>query len=255
MKGYWIIRTYEAGVVGEKTKYWVPGQRMTKSDRRMKTEIRKQAANEACATKRLARLLNANFRAGDGFLSLTYSDEAYRELQKGTEKLSEEEKMEAIKKAAKKKLELWRRRVSNVCKKVGAEFRYICVTSDMDGETGESVRIHHHVIVPAELAELCEKKWREGDTRKNKVWAEPDHYGLAKYLMDQVRRVPDEKKYTPSRNLIIPKAVDRVARGGKEVQAPKGAVILLRSEWKLGMPQYIRYILPPEKQKLRGAVT
>ena len=26
-EGYWVIRTYTAGVVGEKIKYWVPGEK------------------------------------------------------------------------------------------------------------------------------------------------------------------------------------------------------------------------------------
>ena len=34
MNGYWVVRTYEAGAVGEKTKFWVPGERPSKSGRR-----------------------------------------------------------------------------------------------------------------------------------------------------------------------------------------------------------------------------
>ena len=42
MNGYWVVRTYEAGAVGEKTKFWVPGERPSKSGRREKQELRKQ---------------------------------------------------------------------------------------------------------------------------------------------------------------------------------------------------------------------
>lgn len=248
MEGYWIIRTYKAGIVGEKIKYWVPGQKPTKSQRRMKNEIRKQQANEASAVKKVARLLNANFQGGDGFLCLTYDEKGIRKIMEGLEDMPEEEKMEHIKENAKHQLKLFFKRVAGACKRKGIELKYIAITSDMDGETGEYVRIHHHIVVPAEVVEICEAKWKLGYVRKNKVWEEPDHFGLAKYLMDQVRRVPDQKKYTPSRNLIVPEPVDRIARGGKEVQPPKGAVMIHRSEWKPGLPQYIRYIIPKDKR-------
>jgi hypothetical protein len=32
-EGYWVIRTYTAGAVGEKIKYWVPGEKPTRSQR------------------------------------------------------------------------------------------------------------------------------------------------------------------------------------------------------------------------------
>ena len=58
MKGYWVVRTYEAGAVGEKTKFWVPGERPSKSGRREKQEIKKQEQNEQSAEKSMARLLS-----------------------------------------------------------------------------------------------------------------------------------------------------------------------------------------------------
>lgn len=54
MKGYWVVRTYEAGAVGEKTKFWVPGERPSKSGRREKQEIKKQEQNEQSAEKSMA---------------------------------------------------------------------------------------------------------------------------------------------------------------------------------------------------------
>ena len=71
MDGYWIVRTYEAGDVGEKTKFFVPGARPTRSKRRLRDAARKQAQNEYSAEKALARLLNANFTEGDLLLAWT----------------------------------------------------------------------------------------------------------------------------------------------------------------------------------------
>ena len=75
-----MVRTYEAGAVGEKTKFWVPGERPSKSGRRERQEIKKQEQNEQSAEKRLARLLNANFHQGDLLLGLDYSGEGLERL-------------------------------------------------------------------------------------------------------------------------------------------------------------------------------
>ena len=61
-EGYWVIRTYTAGAVGEKIKYWVPGEKPTRSQRKLKSDIKQQQRNEANAEKHLARLLNENLR-------------------------------------------------------------------------------------------------------------------------------------------------------------------------------------------------
>lgn len=81
MEGYWIVRTYEAGNVGEKTKFFVPGARTTRSQRRLRDAARKQAQNEYSAEKALARLLNANFTEGDLLVGLDYSDDGLARLE------------------------------------------------------------------------------------------------------------------------------------------------------------------------------
>ena len=59
----------------EKNKFFVPGARPTRSQRRLRDAARKQAQNEYSAEKALARLLNANFTEGDLLVGLDYSDE------------------------------------------------------------------------------------------------------------------------------------------------------------------------------------
>ena len=244
-EGYYVIRTIIAGQIGEKIKYWVPGQKPTKSKRKMKSDIRKIQQNESDAVKRVARLINANFLPGDCFFAPTYSDESLATLMADMpDGIPEDEQMDYLYEKAHHQLQLYLRRVRRTCEKAGIDFKYIAITSDMDGETGESVRVHHHIIAPREVMEILLEKWPHGIVRKNYVWNEPDHSGLAKYLMDQVRKIPDAKKYIPSRNLIIPVPQDRIAPSGKEVQPPKGATLLHRSEYSSGRPQYIRYIIP-----------
>ena len=252
-EGYWVIRTYKAGRIGEKIKYWVPGQKPTRSQRRIKADIRKQQQNENDATKRVARIINENYQSGDAFDALTYSDENYIRLLEGIpEGLDEEARRDYIYRQAEHELDLFLRRCRYACKKVGVELKYFAITSDMDGETGEPARIHHHILVSKAVKKIIRPIWQNGIIEKNSIWEEEDHFGLAKYLMDQVRRIPDAKKYKRSRNMVIPEPKDRVALGGKEVQPPRGAEIIYRGTFLPGRPQYIRYILPKENVPCGG---
>ena len=228
--GYWVTRTYQCGQIGEKIKFFVPGERHSTSKRRLKSELKKQRWNDQNAVKRLARIIHANFEGGKDYLvGMDYSDEYLPEDRAG----------------ASKQLRLWLERVRRACKKAGVEFRYVCIVSDMDGETGELVRLHHHAVINAEAMEIALGKWTAGGTYKSKLDGRPDKTYLAEYLLKQVRRdVPDEKKYIPSRNLVHPQPKDRICAGTAEVKPPRHAMLLHRSEYTPGQPQYIRYILP-----------
>ncbi len=61
-------------------------------------------------------------------------------------KLSEEEKEDALLAAGEHEAELLIRLVSRDMKKDGLELRYLIVTSDRDGKTGEHKRVHHEEI-------------------------------------------------------------------------------------------------------------
>lgn len=239
-EGYWVIRTYRAGMVGEKIKYWVPGARPSKSERRVKSEIRKQQSNEASAEKRAARIINENFTKQDALLTLSYSDNGLKKACKDIDASDPNQVFHA----AHHQLRLWLRRVRRACKDAGVEVKSCVVTADVDGKTGEAVRVHHHVIISGQAVEIALGKWTLGNSHWEHLYDNMDQTALAAYLLRQVRRLPDEKKYIPSRNLVIPQPQDRIAKGGAEVSVPRGGQLLHRSEFKPGMPQYIRYILP-----------
>lgn len=249
--GYWALRKYSAGDIGESIKYWILGQKPTRSERRLKSDIRKQKANEASCEKTMARLIHANYRGGkDLLIGLDYSPEGYAKMlagkMKGIEELNELDRVWML---AKHQLENHLRRVRRACEDAGVPFRYLAVTSDTDGKTGEQVRVHHHLIVNAEAFEICMKKWELGGFDYEKLWDREDQSDLAEYLLKQVRRIPESKKYIPSRNLIRPKPQDRIAINGAELRLPKGTTLLYRSPYRPGMPQYIRYILPEKKKE------
>ena len=166
--GYWVIRTYTAGAVGEKIKYWVPGEKPTKSERKIKSDIKQVQRNEANAEKALARLIHANFTPRDYLLQFSYTEEALEKLRAGER--TEEELFEA----ADHQLKLWAKRTRRACKALGIPFRYIPFTSDLDGKTGEVVRVHHHIIVNAEAAEIALEKWSAGSTHREHLYDQVD---------------------------------------------------------------------------------
>ena len=103
----------------------------------------------------------------------------------------------------------------------------------------------------AEAAEIARKKWKGGEVHERGCSDEVDRTRLAGYLLNQVRRLPDEKKYIPSRNLITPQPKDRIARSGAELKVPQGGQLLYRGPYMPGMPQYIR-TLSRRSGKYRG---
>ena len=254
-EGYWVIRTYKAGSVGEKTKFWVDARRAPRNAKRLKTDVKKALANEHSTVKTVARLLNANFSKGDYLIGLDYSKTGYRKLIKsieGYKKMSEAQRMEEIRQAAEHEMRLCFRRVQYALGKDEKELKYLGVTSDMDGKTGEAVRIHHHVVVNRDSLAAFLEKWTLGGVDYEQLDGR-DYWWIADYLMRQVRRVPDAKKYHPSRNLVRPQPVDRIAKDGRMMTPPKGAVVIEFDKYRIGRPQYMRYILP-EAADLGGTV-
>ena len=258
-EGYWMIRTYEAGTVGEKTKYWVPGTRpngkLRKKDR---DAIRKAAQNEYSAVKSLARLMNANFGKSSPrslVFGLDYGEAGMKKLHKWIEKqgidlqsLDEAQKLNALWQAADHELGCCLRRVK---RRLGKEIplKAVYITSDMDGKTGETERVHHHLVINAEAKDAFIDAWNKlGGVDWERMWDnQEDRTPLAEYFIKQVRHVPDAKKYRSTRNLIRPVPKDREVLSDAELRVPQGGRLLFRREFtKPGQPQYIRYVLPPK---------
>lgn len=267
-EGYWVTRTYEAGAVGEKSKYFVQGTRPTgKLSRRARDAARKAEQNEYSAQKALARLINANYDAGDLLMGLDYSDEGLEKIlawgrEQGLPVDSQEEtvRQDAIWECAAHAMENCIRRAKRRLEKAGVTLKGIYITSDMDGETGELVRVHHHLVVPAGVQEAFKKAWEEygmGSVDWSYFWEnQTDRTPIAEYLIRQVRRIPDAKKYRSTRNLVRPVAKDRIVLSDAELQVPRGGKILFRQTYVRGRNQYIRYTLPENriKQSDRGTV-
>ena len=214
----------------------------------MKSDLQKQAANEHSTEKQAARLIHANYRGGkDVLVGLDYDQEGYSKLV-GADLLEDPEaERDRVYLLAEHQAELWIRRVMRECRKEGVELRYMVFTSDMDGETQEPVRVHHHIVMNVEALEICKRKWNLGGVNWKTMWDREDQSDLAAYLVRQVRRRANVARYIASRNLVRPKPKDRVAINGSELRLPKGATLLYRSPYRPGQAQYIRYVLPQEE--------
>lgn len=272
-EGYFVIRTYEAGDVGEKTKFFVPGKKPEngKLSRRQKNAIKKQEQNEYSAVKALARLINANFGKGDLFLGLDYSEEGLEKIlawgrnhSLPVDSENPEEKQNAQWEAASHFLDNALRRVKRRLEKQGMELKAIYCTSDMDGSTGEIVRVHHHLIVSAGCEDAFVSAWEKyglGTASWTSLWENQiDRTPIAEYIIRQVRRIPDAKKYRSTRNLIRPVPTSRIVTTDNELMVPRGGKLIFRQEQKnqrIGQEdyrnfqaQYIRYITPKALKRL-----
>lgn len=255
-RGRWYTKTYRAGKVGEKVKYFVP---TSLSAKRKKTPEEKRKDNATNAVRRATRAVNEGFGPGDGWLSLEYTPERYQrvlaraaELLAGGHALTEED---AIWLAADHEAELLMDRARRECRKRGIVLRYLYVTSDVDKDTGELVRVHHHLIVPKDCVEIIVDKWGiepiPGTDRRpgvKELWDQDDYTELVEYMLGQVRYIPGAKRYTPSRNLVRPEAKARRVISGAQLRPPKGCKLLHAAPYTGEREcQYIRYLLPPEQ--------
>lgn len=253
-KGYWEIITIKAGAVEEKSKHFVAAD-PDSGKARGKTSAKKQKYNDENAARRLARLLNLNFKPGDTLLGLDYDDEHLAKVEERARKMQREAGdtdltwADFIRKAAEHELRLCLDRVRRECKKQNMELKYVAVTSDMDGETGELVRIHHHLVIDRDCLEIFRKKWGKGRCVGKPIQQQKDLTAIAEYMVRQVRRVPNDKIYMPSRNLKQPTVFRRQVSGPAELRVPKGCELLYRAEYEPGWSgvQYIRYFRPTSK--------
>lgn len=284
----WYTREWQmANGVCEKTKFAVIMEGSIRiGTRQYSRAVNRAEKNATEAARELARAFNENFRSGtDSYLTLTYSNLALRKLakkagipedsidsflasvlSKGGSGEQEADRL-MLYLAAEKEAENYIKRCRRACKAAGVELRYVYVTSDLDEDkkTGELVpaRVHHHMIVNQEAAEICARCWKGG-------WSEPkykgpqtlygSHHGdltdLAEYLIKQVRYIPGKKRYHPSRNLRKPEPGPRrpAKNPDRPLEVPTGCELIFRAESYGGRPQLIRYYRPPEKRRKKRAV-
>jgi len=255
--GYWIIRTYLAGGVGEKTKFYMPADR-SRSKRAQASELRKQEQNESNVTRRVARMFNEYFSSADYLIGLDLSPAGMERVQAGAERIRGKKPRDDytdedyIRLSTAHEGELFIRRLKKHLPE-DTEIRYVAFASDREKNkrTGdlEPCRAHLHIVLSAcgdiaAMKTLCADCWSWGGVHLEHLYQSPDYWTLAEYLVEQVRRIKDAKAYKPSRNMPLPLPKDRVSHSEAELRLPKGATFLRRGEYKAGEPQYLRYLVP-----------
>lgn len=272
-EGYFVIRTYVAGDIGEKTKFFVPGKKPAdgKLSRRQRNAIKKQEQNEYSAVKNMARGLNANFVAGDLLMGLDYNDAGLERIIAWgkahglpVDSEDEAERRDAIWEAASHELEIALRRVKRRLDKQGLELKAYYSTSDMDGKTKEPVRVHHHLVVNAGTQQAFLDAWEKyglggvswTPLRENQI----DRTPIAEYIMEQVRRIPEAKKFRHTKNIVRPVPKNKIVDTDNELQVPRGGKLIFRQEcenradimenYRNYQSQYIRYITPKALRRL-----
>ena len=240
-----------SGDVIERRKSYItrrPGKRGTRQ--RGNSSERKIAGNRQFAILDLARKLNCNFRRGDVWLTCKF--DAAGLARCGGD-------FEGARRAGRNFVDRLGRRL----KKHGVEVRWVLAASEIDGETGELVRPHVHLILRGEgfafsdgaltlFGESVDAIWGQGSVDVQFLRAQKDFYPLAKYIIDQARGVADEKKYTCSRNLKKPIVERHVVLSGAPLRIPAGGVALPGTRIDLEKGQnVVRYLRPERRDPAR----
>ena len=153
------------------------------------TSLKKIKQNEKAAERQLARSINCNFGTGALFLTLKYSD------------LRLPQSVQDAKKEAARFL----RNLGRAYRKAtGKKLRWILCTSETSSKTGEKVRLHHHIIMDRVDYELICRYWPAEELRYEILDGRTDHTDLAKYIIKNGSRTPNEKKWSCSRGLDKP---------------------------------------------------
>lgn len=217
-----------AGDVYECEEYFSPraiGKKYNRGQNELLTSEEQKERNLRIARRKLSRLINANFKQGDLFITVTYRsrvahDDIKRELRNFLSRLRHKRKKMGL-----------------------SAIKYIVVTEK------EEKREHHHLLINAmdiTLKELT-KLWGLGRVMISQIEPGGDYTGLARYITkENVKEY--EKRWTTSRNLLQPKVVVKKLKSvkpKKRPQAPKGYVVVESSEYfseDIGAVRYLKAI-------------
>lgn len=253
----YMVRVIKSGKVYEKVCFPVNPGTKVRSPKTKGSIKRKQDSNERDGIKRTARIINCNFEAGDLLITLNYDEGSYEKIAKG------DDDIDIIRDRADKEAEKFLRRLGYHMGKSRIEPVTMLFTSDMDGDTGEIVRCHHHLLVKKEGFEFrdgtifccgkdLKKIWKNGGTSLETLRDQPSYSQLAAYLYRQVRRSFAQPKYHGSRNLKKPELVsERIVHTNRRLIVPKGARLIYRND-STYTPDGVQYIVYTKEGKRHG---
>ncbi len=182
-----------------------------RGDRKKATPEEMEKVNEINARRKLRIKINANFKTGDAFVTLTYRKE---------ERPTKEEAKERIKDLLKD--------LRKIYKKNGSELKYINVTEY------ENKSIHHHLIINdlknGNIAKVINSLWNYGRPNYKYLDSSGQYKDLADYLIKETSKTYKKNKeegkghkqrYSCSRNLVMPEPKTEVVKANKWAEEPK----------------------------------
>lgn len=205
---------------------------------------RKIDANEREAVKRLARIINCNFKPGDLWLTLKYSDGRLPTDIKDADKI----------------IGKFLRNVRTAYKKeTGKKLRYILCTSETSTKTGKKARLHHHLIMDRMAYEIICRYWPQAEISYSLLDGRGDHTALARYIVENFGGEAGRKRWSCSRGLEKPIYTEPVPVESIEgIKAPAGADVrenvLIVDEDCGVQAAYMRAVLPDKPTIRRGVV-
>ena len=243
----WMKRKIRSGKVTETSLFFL-GEKKQQRRGKVKgsTSERQKDRNMNTAIRKLARTLNCNLTRRWIMLTLTYEGVLPESLAEAT-----------------RNVQLFFKKLSYR----GVTPAYVWVTSDKDSHTGESRRLHHHLIMTHTginlkyrsgefkaayvSGETLEDIWGHGMIKVERIEEADDYTPLAVYLAKQAAGGENVKKWHCSRGLKKPEIISEeiVDRPGA-LRAPGGAEVMEISEYdeEIGT-HYMRYVVKPSRKK------
>ena len=249
MKCKWIERTYYMpNGLQQKTRFCVGVNTVNVKHgiNNGRTPIRKQENNHRRCKNQMYRLIVNNFSQKDIFVSLDYSPKGLKSIKANCENPRD---FAQVRKAAIHDLRLFLGRMKKYYKKEGKEFKWMAVTSDLDGKTDKRSRIHHHIIISGISWDGIREEWKHGGLKIENLFAKQDQKGLCHYLFQQMRQIPDEKKFSHSRNVLHPDWQEELVENpDTPVLLPEGSVIIESSMDNITKQIFVEYRVPKPKR-------
>lgn len=180
-----------------------------RGDRKKLTPEEMDRINQLNAERKLRLKINANFKKGDPFITLTYRKELRPTIEK-----------------AKQDIKKFIKGLRKHYKKQGGELKYIIVTEY------ENKAIHHHIIINdiENIAKVVCELWIYGRPDFKYLDGTGQYKDLAAYLIKETSKTykknkaegkGNKQRYSCSRNLVMPKAKTTEVKANKWTADPK----------------------------------
>lgn len=186
------------------------------------------------AVKRLARVLNCNFRGGDVLLTLKYAPD----------------RLPGSKAEARRDVRNFLRRLDRAYRKAtGRKLRWVLVTADRSSKTGAEVRLHHHIVMDPVAWELIAANWPDDQFSFRRLDNSGDYTAIALYMVRNTGYQRRERSWSNSQGLEKPEFFPpEPVHGLGSFQVPREARITereIREDEESGFRgAYIRYVMP-----------